>query len=80
MGGSMSRFFDRFRPYPELKTAIVNLRSGTSFRGVVWRQAGAWVVVRNAEMIQDRGNAARHVVDGEVVVKLSDIDFIQVVG
>ncbi|MCJ7529815.1 MAG: hypothetical protein MUO64_02125 [Anaerolineales bacterium] len=69
-----------FRPYPELKSAIVNLHSGTSFRCVVWRIAGAFVVLRNVEMLQDRDHAARHIVDGEVVVKLSDIDFIQVVS
>lgn len=71
---------DRFRPYPELKTGIVNLHSGTSFSCVVWRVAGAFVVLRNAEMLQNIGKSARHVVDGEVVVKLSDIDFIQVVS
>lgn len=71
---------DIFRPYPELRTAIVNLRSGTSFRGVIWRRSGPWVVLRNVEMLQDRDHAERHAVDGEVVVKLSDIDFIQVVG
>ena len=73
-------FFDRFRPYPELKTGIVNLKSGTAFRGVVWKVAGEFVVLRNTEMLQDMGKAARHAVDGEVVVNLSDIDFFQVVS
>lgn len=76
----MPDFFDRFRPYPELKTAIVNLRSGTAFRAVIWRRTGPFVVLRNTEMLQDRGNDERHIVNGEVIVKLSDIDFIQVVG
>jgi small nuclear ribonucleoprotein (snRNP)-like protein len=69
-----------FRPYPVLKTGIINLHSGTSFRGVVYQVAGAFMVLRNAEMLQDRGQAARHVVDGEVIVRITDIDFIQVVG
>lgn len=69
-----------FRPYPELKTGIVNLKSGTSFRGVVWKVAGSFLALRNVEMLQDMGKAARHVVDGEVVVNLSEIDFIQVVS
>lgn len=69
-----------FRPYPERKITIVNLRSGTSFRCVVWRIAGAFVVLRNVEMFQDRNHTERHAVDGEVIVKLADIDFIQVVG
>jgi hypothetical protein len=76
----MPSFLDRFRPYPELKTGIVNLKSGSSFRGVVWKVVGAFMILRNAEMLQDMGKAARHVVDGEVVVSLSEIDFIQVVG
>jgi small nuclear ribonucleoprotein (snRNP)-like protein len=70
--------FDRFRPYPELKTVIVNLRSGTSFRAVVRQCAGQFVVLRNVEMLQDRDHTERHLVDGEVLVKLSDVDFIQV--
>jgi hypothetical protein len=73
-------FRDLFRPYPELKTGIVNLKSGTSFRGVIWKVAGEFVALRNAEMLQDMGKAARHVVDGEVIVNLSEIDFIQVVS
>ena len=75
----MLDFFACFRAYPELKTGIVNLKSGTSFRGVVFKVAGAFLVLRNAEMIQDRDHAERHVIDGEVIVKISDIDFIQVV-
>jgi len=70
---------DRFRPYPELKTGIINLKSGTSFRGVIWRLVEPYMVLRNVEILQDRDHAERHAVDGEVIVKLSDIDFIQVV-
>jgi hypothetical protein len=73
-------FGDLFRPYPELKTGIVNLKSGTSFRGVIWKIAGEFVALRNVEMLQDMGKTARHVVDGEVVVNQSEIDFIQVVS
>ena len=73
-------FLDRFRPYPELKTGIINLKSGTSFKGVVWKVAGEFVVLRNVEMLQDRDHAERHAVDGEVIVEITDIDFIQVVN
>ena len=72
--------FDRFRPYPVLRTAIVNLASGTAFRGVIWRRRGPWLVLREAELLSDRGNPASGKVDGEVLVALADIDFIQVVG
>lgn len=73
-------FFDRFRPYPTLKTSIVNLVSGTAFKGVIWRRRGPWLVLRQAELLSDRGNPASGKVDGEVLVALADIDFIQVVG
>lgn len=69
---------DWFRTYPELRTVIVNLMSGTSFRGVVWRRTGPFVVLRNAQLLQKTGPATP--VDGEVVVQLADIDFIQVLG
>jgi len=72
--------FDRFRPYPELKMVIINLRSGTSFRAVVRQCTGQFVVLRNAEMLQDLGHAERHIVDGEVIVRLADVDFMQVVS
>jgi len=71
---------DRFRPYPECKTGIVNLRSGTAFRGVIWRISGPFLVLRNVEMTSDRDNVMRRAVDGEIIVERSQIDFIQVTG
>lgn len=68
-----------FRSYPELKEAIVNLRSGTSFRGVVWKQRDGWLVLRNAHLIQDRDQPTGRDVDGEVLVRETDVDFIQVI-
>lgn len=72
-------FRDLFRPYPELKAGIVNLKSGTSFRCVVFKVTDSFAVLRNVEILQSLGKDTRHVVDGEVVVNLSEIDFIQVV-
>lgn len=74
----MMNLFDRFRPYPELRTVIVNLKSGTSFRGVVWRVKSPFLVVRNAEMLVQADKKTR-ALSGEVVVLLGDVDFIQVV-
>lgn len=70
------------RPYPVLKRGIVNLKSGTSFRAVMYRQAGEFMVLRNVEMLEDRGNklTGTPALDGEVLVKASEIDFIQVTG
>jgi len=72
--------FDHFRPYPERKSGIVNLSSGTSFRGIVWQVSGGWLVLRNVEMLQDRDHTERRLVDGEVIVKLVDVDFVQVIS
>jgi len=70
--------FDRIRRYPELKAAIINMKSGTVFKAVIWRREGPWMVLRSAEILQDRGNTAKQAVDGEVCVMMADIDFIQV--
>lgn len=74
---------DWFRPYPELKHSLVNLKSGTVFRGVVYRQTGAYLVLRNAEILEDRGTPVKRqpsIMDGEVLVAQADVDFIQVTG
>lgn len=71
-------FLDRFRPYPELKAAIVNLKSGTSFRGVIWQVKRPFLVVRNVEVLSQADRKTR-VLSGEVVVLLEHVDFIQVV-
>jgi hypothetical protein len=61
-----------FRTYPELKEAIVNLKSGTAFRGLVYRKAGMFYVMRQAVLLPDNKP-----IDGELLVKIDDIDFIQ---
>ena len=69
-----------FRRYPTLATVIVNLRSGTVFRGVYYRQAGPFVVLRQAEMLSDRDSKMEpRPVNGEVLVKSADVDFMQIV-
>lgn len=69
-------FLDRLRPYPELRTVIVNLKTGAAFRGVVWRRRGPFLVLRNTTMLRNRQEATP--VDGEVVVDRAEIEFIQV--
>jgi hypothetical protein len=72
-------FWDRFRPYPQLRRVIVNLKSGTVFRGLLWRRRGPFYVMREVEMLSDRDSKMDpRVTNGEVLVKLADIDFIQV--
>jgi hypothetical protein len=71
-------WLDYFRAYPVRKTGIVNLISGTSFRGVIWQVAGTWLVIRNVEMLRNNGDVTA--VDGEVVVSRDHVDFIQLVS
>lgn len=81
----MNNFFDKFRRYPELRTGIVNLKSGTAFQGVIWGRRGGWLVIRQAALLQERGvgapkNENGHFpgVDGEVLVPMDEVDFVQV--
>lgn len=64
--------------YPVLKQGIVNLKSGTTFKALIWRQQGGWLILRNAQLLE--GRKAAVAVDGEVTVRVSDVDFIQIVG
>lgn len=71
-----------FRPYVELKRVIVNLKTGTVFRAVAYSHKGPWLVLRQVEILEDRGTPAKGApaMDGEVLVAAYDIDFIQVTG
>jgi small nuclear ribonucleoprotein (snRNP)-like protein len=66
-----------FERYPELKNVVVNLKTGTVFRGVLWRKRGDYLVLRNAEMLRSKNEKIP--VDGEVVLDARNVDFIQVV-
>ena len=65
-----------WRKYLELKAGIVNLKTGTAFRCVIWQQKREFLVLRNAEILTE-GNQKK--LDGEVVVQLSEVEFIQVI-
>jgi len=66
------------RPYPVVRTVVVNTRTERAFRGVLWRMRGAFLVLRNAELLKGRGETVP--VDGEVVIPRENVDFIQVVS
>lgn len=73
-------FLDRFRRYPQLRKCVVNLKSGTSFHALLWKHDGGYLVLREVQMMQDRGdNVGRRAVDGEVAIRPADVDFIQVI-
>ena len=65
-----------FRRYPTLRRVIVNTKTDKAFRGLLWRKAQGIMVLRNAELLRDNGTSLK--VDGEVVIEVRDIDFIQV--
>jgi small nuclear ribonucleoprotein (snRNP)-like protein len=67
--------FDR---YPTLKRVIVNTKTDRAFRGVLWRRARGFLVLRNAELLKSKGETAQ--LDGEIVIESSNVDFIQVVS
>jgi len=70
--------FERFRPYPELKTVIVNLKSGTAFRGVAWSINRKHIILRSVELLSDRGRDVNQSIDGETLVFRAEVDFLQV--
>lgn len=72
--------FKLFRPYPELKTVLVNLKSGSVFRGVVFQVKGRFIILKNSELLSDRGQKVSSIkpLDGELLVLLVDVDFVQV--
>jgi small nuclear ribonucleoprotein (snRNP)-like protein len=67
-----------FDGYPELRQVIVNTKTDRAFRGVLWRTRRGYLVLRNAEMVRERGEVVS--LDGEVVIERSNVDFIQVVS
>lgn len=66
-----------FIRYPVLKTVVVNLKTGSTFRGVLWKKRCGYLVLRNAEMLRSKAESVP--VDGEVVIDCANVDFIQVV-
>jgi hypothetical protein len=63
--------------YPVLQRVIVNTKTDRTFRGVLWRRRGGYLVLRNAELLKSRGETVP--VDGEVVIPAENVDFMQVV-
>ncbi len=64
--------------YPVLQTVIVNTKSDRAFRGVLWDRKGEFLVLRNAELLKAKGETVE--MDGEVVIPLANVDFMQVVS
>ena len=71
------RLLDR---YPTLKRVIVNLKGAEApaFRGVLWQRRGGYLVLRDAQMLRPRIEAVT--MDGEVLIPVANIEFLQVIG
>jgi hypothetical protein len=61
--------------YPTLRTAIVNLKSDKSFRGVIWQRKSGFLILRKTELLRPKGETVT--IDGEVLIPERDIEFIQ---
>lgn len=64
------------------REVVVNLKSGTVMRGVWWKHGWGVAVLKNTQMLADRGQTLKPAqsVDGEAIVKLADVDWIQNAG
>jgi len=67
-----------FQRYPELRRVIVNLKSGTVIGGVVWQKRRDCIIIKNANLIMADNKRVDQPIDGEVIVYLAEIDFVQV--
>ena len=67
-----------WRPPCLLRSVIVNLNQSdaTALRGVLWQSRGAWLVLREVQLL--KANAPVTPVDGEVVIHRAMVTFIQV--
>jgi hypothetical protein len=59
------------------QTVIVTLKTGASFRGVLYDADREALVLRGTQVLGGREGAAP--VDGELVVLVADVDYLQVV-
>ena len=57
------------------KNVVVNLKIGTALRGVAYQKRGPLLILKSAHL---NTGTTWTPVDGEVVIKSTDIDFIQV--
>ena len=56
---------------------VVTLKSGESFAGVLWSNDSRALVIRNASALAAGERREDLPLDGEVIVLLADVDFIQ---
>jgi len=59
------------------RPAVVTLRSGVAFQGLVWSVEGDLMVLREAAIVTPDGPTPA---DGEVVLERSQVDYVQVLA
>lgn len=62
--------------YPFRSRVIANTKDGKAFRGILWQRQSGWLVLRQAELVAERGEI--RMLDGEVMIALRDVSFLQV--
>lgn len=60
------------------RTAVVTLKSGETFKGLLWRTDSRVIVVRNATAVATDGTGGHITVDGELVVFRADVAYVQI--
>lgn len=55
----------------------MNTKTARAFRGVLWRKARGFLILKNSELLKAGGETMP--IDGDVVIPASNVDFIQVV-
>lgn len=67
-----------WRPPCVLRVVLVTLVSDkdTAIQGVLWRSRGAWLVIRDAALVQSRSAPMK--ADGEIVIHRDNVAFLQV--
>lgn len=66
--------------YPYRHMVFVNMKSGRSFRGVLWQRTSGFLVLKHAQIVGRGPEGGLMPVDGEVLVPFGDVEFMQVVN
>lgn len=54
---------------------ILHTKSGRSFRGILWRRWGVWLVLKQPALVSDEPQD----LDGDMWVDRDNVDFLQVI-
>ena len=58
-------------------TAVVSLKNGEAFRGVLFEQDSQALVLRNAQQLDPRSDAGYITADGEIIILVADVAYMQ---